>query len=75
MESGRHQDDPARRTRLRWRSRRGLLENDLILTRFLDLHEATLSDDEVDAELKHLGLPFTRVTQNNEKVQDDRRSL
>jgi hypothetical protein len=43
MESGRHQDDPARRARLSWRSRRGLLENDLILTRFLDLHEATLS--------------------------------
>ncbi|WP_426109884.1 succinate dehydrogenase assembly factor 2 [Massilia sp. PWRC2] len=44
-----HQSDPANRTRLRWRSRRGLLENDLILTRFLDAHEATLSDDDVDA--------------------------
>jgi antitoxin CptB len=57
MESGRHQDDPARRARLRWRSRRGLLENDLILTRFLDLHEATLSDDEVDALTRLLELP------------------
>ena len=28
-----HQSDPANRARLRWRSRRGLLENDLILTR------------------------------------------
>jgi antitoxin CptB len=32
---------------LRWRARRGLLENDLVLTRFLDRHEETLSDDEV----------------------------
>jgi antitoxin CptB len=44
-----HQDDPAKRARLRWRARRGLLENDLIITRFLDEHEVTLSDDEVDA--------------------------
>lgn len=44
-----HQDDPAKRARLRWRARRGLLENDLILTRFLDAHEETLTDQEVDA--------------------------
>jgi antitoxin CptB len=44
-----HQTDPIKRARLRWRSRRGLLENDLILTRFLDRHEATLTDEEVDA--------------------------
>ena len=30
------------RTRLRWRARRGLLENDLIITRFLDEHETDL---------------------------------
>ncbi len=48
-----HQSDPANRARLRWRARRGLLENDLILTRFLDEHEASLTDDEVDA--------FTRI--------------
>lgn len=45
----RHQDDPHNRARLRWRARRGLLENDLILTRFLDAHELALSDAEVDA--------------------------
>jgi antitoxin CptB len=39
-----HQSDPANRARLRWRARRGLLENDLILTRFLDAHEETLTD-------------------------------
>jgi antitoxin CptB len=44
-----HQADPTKRARLRWRSRRGLLENDLILTRFLDWHETTLTDEEVDA--------------------------
>jgi antitoxin CptB len=44
-----HQSDPAKRARLRWRGRRGLLENDLILTRFLDAHEESLTDDEVDA--------------------------
>lgn len=44
-----HQADPLRRTRLRWRARRGLLENDIVLTRFLDAHEATLSDDDVGA--------------------------
>lgn len=45
----RHQDDAARRARLRWRARRGLLENDLILTRFLDAHELSLNDEEVAA--------------------------
>lgn len=44
-----HQADPAKRARLRWRGRRGLLENDLILTRFLDAHETTMTDQEVDA--------------------------
>jgi antitoxin CptB len=42
-----HQGDPAQRRRLRWRARRGLLENDLILTRFLDRHESSLSDADV----------------------------
>ncbi len=51
-----HQADPANRSRLRWRSRRGLLENDLILTRFLDHHEVTLSDDEVDGLTRLLDL-------------------
>jgi antitoxin CptB len=43
-----HQSDPARRRRLRWRARRGLLENDLVLTRFLDRHEADLTDEDVE---------------------------
>ncbi len=56
MEHARHQDDPAKRARLRWRSRRGLLENDLILTRFLDAHEVDLTDEEVDALTRLLDL-------------------
>jgi antitoxin CptB len=37
------------RARLRWRARRGLLENDLILTRYLDAYEAELTDADVSA--------------------------
>jgi antitoxin CptB len=44
-----HQSDPVKRARLRWRARRGLLENDLIVSRFLDVHESSLTDEEVDA--------------------------
>ena len=53
----RHQADPARRARLRWRARRGLLENDLILTRFLDRHEHELDDEAVGALTRLLELP------------------
>ena len=35
--------------RLRWRCRRGMLENDLILTRFLDARGEAISEDEVAA--------------------------
>ncbi|MDP9108677.1 MAG: succinate dehydrogenase assembly factor 2 [Pseudomonadota bacterium] len=56
MTTASHQSDPANRTRLRWRARRGLLENDLILTRFLDQHETTLSDADVDALTRLLDL-------------------
>lgn len=44
------------RTRLRWRARRGLLENDLIITRFLDANEAQLSNADVDGLAKLLAL-------------------
>ena len=39
--------DPLRRTRLRWRARRGLLENDIVLTRFLDKNLDAMSEPEV----------------------------
>ena len=37
------------RARLRWRARRGLLENDLIITQFLDRYETQLTDIDVVA--------------------------
>lgn len=39
--------DPHDRERLRWRARRGLLENDLLITRFLDANEQDLTDADV----------------------------
>ncbi len=56
--------DAIRLNRLRWRCRRGMLENDLILARFLDARGASLTDGEAasldrlldcaDGELWHL---------------------
>jgi len=43
--------------RLRWRARRGLLENDLLLGRFLDRHGDRLGIDEVHALEAILDLP------------------
>lgn len=51
-----HQSDPYNRARLRWRARRGLLENDIILTRFLDAYEESMSDIEVDAFTKLMNI-------------------
>jgi antitoxin CptB len=34
--------------RLRWRCRRGMLENDLVLQRFLDRHAATLDREQLE---------------------------
>ncbi|CAB3809753.1 hypothetical protein LMG28614_07114 [Paraburkholderia ultramafica] len=44
-----HQSDPLCRARLRWRARRGLLENDLFFERFLGKYEHVLSDADVGA--------------------------
>ncbi|HEY1059014.1 MAG TPA: succinate dehydrogenase assembly factor 2 [Limnobacter sp.] len=49
MSHQQHQTDPAQRARLRWRARRGLLENDLIIQRFFDKYEMELTDDDVAA--------------------------
>ncbi|WP_085316906.1 FAD assembly factor SdhE [Derxia lacustris] len=54
-----HQADPLKRTRLRWRARRGLLENDLIITRFLDKNELQLSDEDVAVLSELFELPDT----------------
>lgn len=52
-----HQADPRRRARLRWRARRGLLENDLVLQRFFDRHEQALTDADVAGLDALLDLP------------------
>jgi len=49
------------RTRLRWRARRGLLENDLIITRYLDKHEATLTAEDVAVLTQLFELPDTEL--------------
>ncbi|SPE21568.1 YgfY (modular protein) [Burkholderiales bacterium] len=43
--------------RLRWRARRGMLENDLLLGRFLERHAASLGPSAVDALAGLLELP------------------
>ena len=43
--------------RLRWRCRRGMLENDLILTRYLDARGNAISAEEVAALDRLLDLP------------------
>ena len=39
--------DPRALSRIRWRCRRGMLENDIVLSRFLDACGETLTDDDV----------------------------
>jgi antitoxin CptB len=52
-----HQSDPSNRRRLRWRARRGLLENDLVLIRFFDKHEEALNDADIVGLDRLLDLP------------------
>ena len=56
MDDPSHQSDPHRRARLRWRARRGLLENDLIFERFFSRHEHDLTDADVGALTRLLDL-------------------
>ncbi|MBJ9716188.1 FAD assembly factor SdhE [Burkholderia gladioli] len=51
-----HQSDPHRRARRRWRARRGLLENDLIIERFFSRYEHDLTDADVGALTRLLEL-------------------
>ena len=39
--------DEQRMNRIRWRCRRGMLENDLVLARFLEAKGQTLTEDEM----------------------------
>ena len=49
--------DPTELNRLRWRCRRGMLENDLILARFLDARGSAMSAEDVVALDRLLDLP------------------
>jgi antitoxin CptB len=49
--------DTVRLQRLRWRCRRGMLENDLLLARFLDARGPSLTDGEVTQLDALLDLP------------------
>jgi len=40
--------DDRRLARIRWRCRRGMLENDLVLARFLDRHADRLTEQDVE---------------------------
>ena len=53
--------EPVELRRLRWRARRGLLENDLLIGRFLDLQGRTLDAAQNRALLKLLELPDTEL--------------
>ena len=53
--------DATELNRLRWRCRRGMLENDLILTRFLDAQGAGMSAGDVAALDRLLDLPDTEL--------------
>jgi antitoxin CptB len=48
--------DPTDLSRLKWRCRRGLLENDLFIERFFRRHEATLTRRHGEALLKLMEL-------------------
>ena len=48
--------DDRRLDRLRWKARRGLLENDLLLSKFLDAQLSSLSDAELSVLDKLLQL-------------------
>jgi len=49
--------DAARLRRIRWRARRGLLENDIVLERFFDTYGERLSESDVDGLDVLLELP------------------
>jgi len=53
--------EPVDLRRLRWRARRGLLENDLLIGRFLDREGRTLDAAQKQALVKLLELPDTEL--------------
>jgi antitoxin CptB len=71
--------DARRLSKLKWRCRRGLLENDLFVERFFARHESTLTHAQADAMLALMDLPdndlldllLSRKEPEGELVRDD----
>jgi antitoxin CptB len=62
-------------SRLRWRCRRGMLENDIILTRYLDTAGRDIGDDDVEALDRLLDLSdndLWDLLSGRKQVQDDK---
>jgi antitoxin CptB len=49
--------EPGAINKLKWRCRRGLLENDLFVQRFFERHEATLTTQQADVLAALMELP------------------
>jgi antitoxin CptB len=49
--------EPERWNRILWRCRRGMLENDLVLTRFLEARGPSLTEDEIAMLDRLLDMP------------------
>ena len=66
-------------SKLRWRCRRGLLENDLLIERFFARHAATLNEDQARglltlmdlSDIDLLDLLMRRVEPTGELVRED----
>lgn len=65
--------------RLRWRARRGLLELDIVLGRFIDTQYAHLGEDEKQAFEALLDMPdnslWDMIAGRQEVTRDDHRAL
>ncbi len=53
--------DVTRLSRIRWRCRRGMLENDIVLTRYLDAHGPSMTEADVAQLDALLELPDTEL--------------
>jgi len=71
--------DPALLARLRWRCRRGLLELDIVLGRFVEAHYAQLSEKEQQIFDEFLDLPdnplWDMISGRKDAVSDDEAAL
>lgn len=65
--------------RVRWRSRRGLLELDIVLGRFIDAHYSQLNESELQAFEELLDMPdnplWDMIADRQEATRDNHRAL